>query len=1447
MNLVETARKMTMHKTAVFRAGWLLITAGVFGLIVAAAPLRYQMLQVDVYGFNEGLQELGLTTFFFAAYFTILELIVVLVSLGVAALIAWKRPDDWFAMWTAVTLTLFGLNPPLVDGLIFASPQWAAPISLLRLSFYSCVMAFVCLFPNGRFVTRWTRWLLLTWVILSVIAFLNNPLLLSDMAILPNTKTLSDGFWLLAGSAWFTAALIGQLIRYRKHATFIEKQQMKWVLWGFALIVPVTVISILLLISVPSLQNMPANRALYTVVVGGFLLVAALAIPVAIAFSILRYRLWQVDVWLNRTLLYGSLTALITILYMLIVGVLGSLAASEQNTLAAFVLATVMVILGLRPLHLRLQARVNHILPLPSPATSSSEKGWLSRLLLMRIAWGLNALLALVLFGVGLMVQAEQGFWQAPLAPALPSIPLLAGGIQHALFQGSDLYPFVLILSYIQAAAFVSVGLYLFWRKSRDPMGILASSMLIAVGIGFTPTIFFLPLLQPAWHVPVSLFQMGLFVSVFLFLCLFPNGRFFPHWSRYAAAAWLIFTVLWLPFPELNLHRSTTVWPPLIFAAVVFLGLGFQIARYKQLSAAEERQQTKWVIAGFIAANCGLFVIALLLGSGAVHSAAFLGAAMIVLGMASILIPLTIGFALFRYRLWDIDIIVNRTLVYGGLTALITAIYILFVGGMGALVVNRTGQMIGFLLATIIVVIGIRPLYRLLQSGSNRLFPAPAPTPRPFEPPGPTSSSIGATFSQESTFDLIPVKWRLFMRLFLLGYALFALVLLIGALPARLAQLQMICRELVCPALILVPADFALLQQWGVSAATYAVFHILVELILIIPVAILWVIIFNRYADHWVGMLACLALVYLGVGLGNILWAWTQQSEPVAFMGDIIGEIGATALLLLLFLFPDGRFVPRWTRFAAYFLLFIVLPLGVINLILSPGLDNNLPDMINGFSFFFFVLLGTASQIIRYRRYSNPLQRQQTKWVVLGIASFMLSVVLWFVFMEIFPLPPGAARLSGNLIAGILLFGLSAFFPISLGFAILQYRLWDIQLFINRTLVYGGMSLLIIIFYTLVVGSLSTIFRAQAGFLTTLIATGLIAVLFQPVRQHLQRGVNRLMFGERDDPYAALSKLGSQLQTTSTPEATLQSIVETIAATLKLPFVAIQLADEQGQLGGAATGSAVAETIELPLRYQNETVGFLAASPRSPGESFTRHEQKLLADMAAQAGAVAYSVRLTAALQRSREKLVLAREEERRRIRRDLHDELGPTLASQTFALDTALDTLESDPQSAAKLLKRLKRQNQETVADIRRLVYELRPPALDELGLVGTLQAHIAQLDGRSVPDMSISVIPDPLPQLSAAVEVAAYRITLEAINNVVRHAQASRCSVQLRLLENDHSQLRIRVTDDGVGLPLQPNFGVGIHSMRERAEELGGSFVLVRREQRTELMAVLPIAAGI
>jgi signal transduction histidine kinase len=429
-------------------------------------------------------------------------------------------------------------------------------------------------------------------------------------------------------------------------------------------------------------------------------------------------------------------------------------------------------------------------------------------------------------------------------------------------------------------------------------------------------------------------------------------------------------------------------------------------------------------------------------------------------------------------------------------------------------------------------------------------------------------------------------------------------------------------------------------------------------------------------------------------------------------------------------------------------------------------------------------------------------------------------------------------------------------FPLALVVALVRYRLFGIDTIINRTMVYGLLSVMVVGVYIGVVGFAGLLFNTQQTLGLSILATGLIAVLFQPLRERLQREVNRLTYGERDDPYAVLARLGERLEATLAPEAVLPTLVETVALSLKLPFVAVAL--RANDPAGASSGEfeivaqypatvspkPATDTVALPLVYQGETIGRLLVAPRAHGDRFSATDYRLLTGIAHQAGVAAHAVQLTAALQGSRERLVTLREEERRRLRRDLHDGLGPRLAALALKLETARNRLGSDPL-ADRLLSELIAQTGAAVDDVRRLVYALRPQALDELGLLPALEEAAAAYSRHEVGGLRVRVEApeEDLPPLSAAVEVAAYRIVQEALTNVTRHARARTCVVRLGAAEA--GWLTVEVEDDGEGLARPTRRGVGLLSMRERAEELGGScLVEARPEGGTRVLARLPYA---
>jgi two-component system, NarL family, sensor kinase len=482
-------------------------------------------------------------------------------------------------------------------------------------------------------------------------------------------------------------------------------------------------------------------------------------------------------------------------------------------------------------------------------------------------------------------------------------------------------------------------------------------------------------------------------------------------------------------------------------------------------------------------------------------------------------------------------------------------------------------------------------------------------------------------------------------------------------------------------------------------------------------------------------------------------------------------------------------------------------------------------------------LLAATSLLLRLR-HARGEEREQLKWFAYIAALVVVAWVTDNLLTMYFP-REAATRAFDSVFTLVGPLPLASL-PLLTGLAILRYRLFDIDLLINRTLVYGALTAVVVGLYALIVGGVSTFFGAGGNLLISLIATGVVALLFQPLRGWLQRCVNRLTYGQRDEPYVVVAQLGRRLEGALVPEAVLPSVVETVARALKLPYAAIALKRGDELHTEAVYGTPVESALTLPLFYQAETIGQLTLGPRQRGETFTPADRRLLEDLARQIGVAAHAVQLTADLQRSRERLVTTREEERRRLRRDLHDGLGSALTSLMLKLDATDTLLDCDLPAARALLAETRGQMQASITDIRRLVYDLRPPTLDEWGLVDALREQVAH---SALDDLQVTIkAPDRLPPLSAAVEVAVYRIALEALANVVKHAHATACAIRLSQSEG---ALVVEVEDDGVGRPAGTPTGVGMMAMRERAAELGGSCVTEDvSPQGTRVRASIPLA---
>jgi signal transduction histidine kinase len=605
-----------------------------------------------------------------------------------------------------------------------------------------------------------------------------------------------------------------------------------------------------------------------------------------------------------------------------------------------------------------------------------------------------------------------------------------------------------------------------------------------------------------------------------------------------------------------------------------------------------------------------------------------------------------------------------------------------------------------------------------------------------------------------------------------------------------------------------------------------------------------------RNAVGWVMASAALLVVAGATGDVYAAWVMTTRGEPdaLAVLGAWLQSWYWLALLALSFialplLFPDGRLPSRRWRPAAW-----IAAVGPVGLVVTgmvtetltgqdvdyrianpigidgaPGAEESPLFPVFGVPMAFGLLLALAAVVARFRR-SRGAERQQMKWFVVAAAPLLA--------LPVGELLPGWL---GGIPMMLVLFGL----PVAIAVAVLRYRLDGIDVVINRTLVYGALTLLVIGVYVLVVGYLGAALRREDDLTISLVATGIVAVLFAPARVRLQRAVDRLLYGRRNEPYAALAQLGERLEGTLAPGAVLPAIVSAVREALRLPYVAVRLADDAPPV---TAGEPVATTETLPLVHQGEPVGSLVLGLR-PGEAgFSPADRRLLGDLARQAGVAVSTVRLTADLQRSRERLVTAREEERRRLRRDLHDGLGAQLAGLTVQTGVLRGLICRDPAAAEALAGELRGELRTAIADIRRLVHGLRPPALDELGLVGALQ-RLAESCGADGLAVEVDV-PGALPTLPAAVEVAAYRIVQEALTNVVRHAGARSCRVRLGA---DAGALTVEVTDDGTGIAAAVTPGVGLSSMRERAAETGGACeVTAAPDGGTRVLARLPLAGG-
>lgn len=573
-----------------------------------------------------------------------------------------------------------------------------------------------------------------------------------------------------------------------------------------------------------------------------------------------------------------------------------------------------------------------------------------------------------------------------------------------------------------------------------------------------------------------------------------------------------------------------------------------------------------------------------------------------------------------------------------------------------------------------------------------------------------------------------------------------------------------------------------------------------------------WLLIAYGLGHAFTGLSIGLAVQGLRLGWSpDVLHALTTVGRHTWILGS------STAFVLVFFLFPDGRLPdPRWRwALAAQLLsspldfaiwarddwgLFRGTPAQPSYLPVPGGWMPALREIETAKACLVLAAV-FAVMAMRYRR-GTEQDRRRLLWLIAGILPLALSMAL-----QIMGFPAVYTSCC------------TLFLPTAIMIAVVREELLDIRLVVSRSLLYGALTVGVIVAYVGLVTSAQALLNPDPALLGPALITVTLAVVFEPARRLLQRVVGHAMYGDRHDPVRAVSRIGERLAGTG-----VDAVPEAVGEALRLPYVCVE--SKSGVTDGS-WGEPGERIHAIPLDYDGRTVGALVIGLRPGEQQPDTADLAVLELLAVPLAAALHATDLTRQLQHSRERIVAAREEERRRIRRDLHDGLGPTLAGAAFQADAVRNLLAFDPERAAALLVELRSEVGGAVAEVRRLVDGLRPPDLDQLGLLGALRERAVRLSWRAdgVPLQVRVRAPELLPALPAAVEVAAYRIAIEALTNAARHARASRVDLSIEIGDG----LRLEVCDDGSPVDEETAWtpGVGITSMQERAAELGGRCV--------------------
>lgn len=626
----------------------------------------------------------------------------------------------------------------------------------------------------------------------------------------------------------------------------------------------------------------------------------------------------------------------------------------------------------------------------------------------------------------------------------------------------------------------------------------------------------------------------------------------------------------------------------------------------------------------------------------------------------------------------------------------------------------------------------------------------------------------------------------------------------------------------------------------------------------------------HRNATGWIflSIALCAGLAFAGSEYSTYALVTRPGSLPAAVWAALFAELMWVGILALSFtylplLFPDGRLpTRRWRPFAwitGGFICLVALLFSLDPGRIGPTRVRNplgveaLRDVVRfaeGPGFGVLLILGltsVASLVLRFRR-ADDAQRQQIKWFLFGAAVLALQFVV-----------DGIVQVSGirsGLLLGTVLPAVAFMaLPVGAGIAILKYRLYDIDVVINRTLLFGLLVAFITVVYVGIVVGIGTLVGGRGNVLLSIVATAIIAVAFQPIRARARHFANRLVYGKRAQPYELLSEFSERLAGSYSAEDVLPRMARLAAEGTGATRARVWLrvgehlrpaaswpstngAPAQERIAGDELPTFPGEGRAFPVRHQGELLGALTVSMPAR-ESLGSAQERLLADVAAQAGLILRNVRLIEELRASRQRIVAAQDEERRRLERNIHDGAQQQLVALAVKLRLARTLTSKDPERAGGLLEDLQQETQSALENLRDLARGIYPPLLADKGLAPALEAQ-----ARKVP-VPVDVDADGIGRYSQEAEAAAYFCVLEALQNVTKYAEASRVIVRLG---EDNGLLTFSVSDDGEGFDTErTGGGSGLQNMADRVEALGGSLQIASQlGSGTTITGRVPVGGG-